>query len=122
MILTLLKPVLLKVSVVNLTIMIGTALFGLYKGWNTLFQYGEAIALCGFMVIGIGTISLFGFWSGSRNSDTQYAQSVRKESIRERTQNDQKEARSTYQFQVDSILSGGLAVAIGTVLQSCFSG
>lgn len=117
-----LRQLLIKALIVNLVIIIGVLLFGFYKGWSTLFQFGEAIALCGFLIIGIGTLSVFGFWSGSRNAETQYAQSVSRETISQRTQNNLNDAYSNYSFQLHSILSGAIAIAIGTILQMYFSG
>lgn len=119
---TVIKPILVRIFTINLVIVLGVLLFGFYKGWQTFFQFGEAIALSGFLVIGIGTISVFGLWSGSRDSNSQYARSAGKETITERTQNDVRDAHSTYSFQINCILSGAFAVAIGTVLQTCFGG
>ena len=112
--------ILMKILIVNGVITGLVLAIGYNKNWQTLYQYGEGITLCGFIVMAVGALSVFGFWKGTRDPFVQYAQSVSSETIRQRSQKHVLDALAAYSFQFEAFLTGGFAVAIGTILQIYF--
>jgi len=96
------------------------AVVGYFRRWETGFQYGEGFSFGGFAIIGVGVLSLIGFWSSTRDFSYQYSQSAGNQSILDRSVQLSSEVLQKFSFQIDTILSGALAIVIGAILQTCF--
>ncbi len=91
---------------------------GYFRHWETAFQYGEGFSFGGFAIIAIGALSLLGFWSSTRDFTYQHSQSAGNQSIPNRSAQLSAETLQKFGFQIDSLLSGAVAIAIGSILQA----
>lgn len=94
------------------------AVIGWRIEWKTLAEYGQGLQLGGMFVIGIGLLGIRGNWEVTRSFGYQYSMSTTQENSTQRTQRILGDFVQSYKFMLVMLVSGGLSLLIGWLLES----
>jgi hypothetical protein len=108
------------VLLLELVILGFITLLSRYLGWNTIEEIASAIEFAGFIAIGIGLLSLAGFWESTRSFSYQYSLTVGQKDGWERVQQTLVDFAQTYGFLLLMLSVGLLNLLIGWMVRLYF--
>jgi len=109
-----------KILLVDLVVLLVTALVCWLAGLRTLNHYGTGLMIAGFVAIILGGVSALGGNQIARDPTYRYIQSVMPNSLADRTRNDWSDMMASYGFLIMMALAGLLSIAEGWVITIIF--
>jgi hypothetical protein len=110
----------IKISLVDLVVLLVTALVCWLGNFHTLNQYGTGLIIAGVVAVILGGISAFGGTQIARNPTYRYVQSVMPNSLADRTKKDWADLVDSFGFLTLMALAGFLSIVEGWVITIIF--
>ena len=93
-------------------------LIGWYYVWDTVNKYGDGLFYIGLISVGIGLMSIKGYWDSTRSFGYQYSLTVSKQDAWERTKLGVIETIENHRFMMIMLLSGVTNMLAGWIIQT----
>ncbi len=109
------------IALVDLGIALGSGIVCWLIGWQTLWQYCDAVVLGGMMVISLGLLIFWQEWNLNREFTTMHAQSASDDDGHERVRPLRRDDDEGYRVFIHLFAAGLVAIVVGAVVQMIFA-
>ena len=103
---------------IELCILSLLALIGWYYAWDTVNKYGDGLFYVGLISVGIGLMSIKGYWDSTRSFGYQYSLTVINQDAWERTKLGVLETMENHRFMMIMLLIGVSNMLAGWIIQT----
>ena len=94
------------------------AIVGWYYAWDSVNKYGDGLFYLGLISVGIGLMSIKGYWDSTRSFGYQYSLTVIKQDAWERTKLGVIETMENHRFMMIMLFTGAVNMLAGWIIQT----
>ncbi len=104
--------ILVELCLVSLVLLVGW-----YLAWDSINKFANGIFYAGLISVGIGFMSIKGYWDSTRSFGYQYSSSASKQDSWERTRQGVLETMENHRFLMIMLLIGAINMLAGWIIQ-----
>jgi hypothetical protein len=109
---------LVKILLIEIVILIATAIICWFVGWRTFSEFGQGLIYAGIVALLFSTSSIFGASRLAKDPTIRYIQSVTADDLNTRSKQHIQDLTESRAFFILMSIVGIITIALGTSLES----